>query len=91
MARPVVDQIERGLVGAALVGLAGYRRIISPLLPRACRYVPTCSEYAGEALRVHGLIRGTWLAVRRLARCHPLGGDGADPVPARRTQRIQQR
>jgi putative membrane protein insertion efficiency factor len=60
-----------------------YRYFISPMLPPSCRYSPTCSEYALEALRVHGPFRGAWLALRRLARCHPWGGHGHDPVPAR--------
>jgi len=60
-----------------------YRYFISPMLPPSCRYSPTCSEYALEALRVHGPFQGSWLAVRRLARCHPWGGHGHDPVPAR--------
>ncbi|MEN3975573.1 membrane protein insertion efficiency factor YidD [Emcibacter sp. SYSU 3D8] len=59
-----------------------YRYFISPLLPPSCRYTPTCSEYALEALRLHGPFRGTWLALRRLGRCHPWGGHGHDPVPA---------
>ena len=58
-----------------------YRRCISPMLPPSCRFVPTCSEYALEALRRHGAIRGTWLAMRRILRCHPWGGSGYDPVP----------
>lgn len=49
--------------------------------PSPCRYVPSCSTYAAEALEVHGALRGSWLAVRRLGRCHPWGGMGADPVP----------
>ena len=52
--------------------------------PSPCRYVPTCSEYAREALEAHGAVRGSWLATRRLARCHPLGGFGFDPVPSER-------
>jgi putative membrane protein insertion efficiency factor len=51
--------------------------------PSPCRYVPSCSEYAREAIEEHGSARGTWLAVRRLGRCHPLGGHGFDPVPPR--------
>lgn len=51
--------------------------------PSPCRYLPTCSSYALEALEVHGAVVGTWLTIRRLARCHPWGGLGADPVPAR--------
>ena len=58
-----------------------YRRYISPLTPPACRFRPTCSAYALEALRRHGPWRGLWLALRRLLRCHPWGGSGYDPVP----------
>jgi uncharacterized protein len=61
--------------------LRGYKRWISPVLPPACRYLPTCSDYAQEALIRHGVIRGSWLATRRLCRCHPWGGHGYDPVP----------
>ena len=58
-----------------------YKYCISPLLPPACRFYPTCSDYAREAIMVHGVFRGGVLALRRLARCHPLGGSGYDPVP----------
>jgi uncharacterized protein len=58
-----------------------YQLVISPLLGPSCRYLPTCSEYAMEALAKHGAVRGGWLTVRRLARCHPWGGSGYDPVP----------
>lgn len=58
-----------------------YQRYISPLTPPSCRFTPTCSAYALEALRKHGPWKGTWLAVRRLLRCHPWGGHGYDPVP----------
>lgn len=60
-----------------------YRRFVSPLIPPTCRFTPSCSQYAEEALRTHGPVRGLALAVRRLARCHPWGGAGFDPVPAR--------
>ena len=59
----------------------GYQKGISPFLPPSCRYTPTCSAYAVEALQKHGAARGGWLALRRLARCHPWGGHGFDPVP----------
>jgi putative membrane protein insertion efficiency factor len=58
-----------------------YKRLFSPMLPAACRYVPTCSEYAEEAIERYGVVRGGLLAARRLSRCHPLAGAGYDPVP----------
>lgn len=58
-----------------------YRRVISPYTPASCRYLPTCSAYAEEAVRRYGAGRGGWLALRRLLRCHPWGGSGYDPVP----------
>ena len=61
-----------------------YQWLLSPLLPPACRFRPTCSAYAAEAILIHGVWRGGWLTLRRLARCHPWGGSGYDPVPPRR-------
>lgn len=58
-----------------------YQYMISPLLPKSCRYEPTCSHYTIEALRVHGLVRGMVLAFKRITSCHPWGGSGYDPVP----------
>jgi putative membrane protein insertion efficiency factor len=60
--------------------LRAYKWAISPLLPPACRYVPTCSEYAMEAVERYGVLRGGWMALVRLLRCHPLGSSGYDPV-----------
>ena len=68
----------------AALPVRGYRTLISPLAPPACRFAPSCSEYALEALERHGAAHGIWLAVRRLLRCHPWGGDGFDPVPPAR-------
>ncbi len=64
-----------------LLLLAVYKRWVSPLLPADCRFTPTCSEYAAEAVARHGALGGTLLGLRRLLRCHPLGGRGLDPVP----------
>jgi putative membrane protein insertion efficiency factor len=58
-----------------------YQITLSPLFAGSCRYEPSCSRYAMTALEQHGLLKGAWLALRRLARCHPLGGSGLDPVP----------
>ncbi len=60
-----------------------YRWGISPILPGSCRYEPSCSSYAIEAVKIHGPLRGAWLSVKRLSRCHPWGGAGCDPVPPR--------
>ena len=72
-----------------LIGLVrGYQRFISPLKPPSCRFHPTCSHYAVEAIRIHGALLGSYLAVRRVLRCHPLNPGGFDPVPPvlRRTE-----
>jgi putative membrane protein insertion efficiency factor len=70
---------------AGVLLLRVYRRLISPLLAPRCRFAPSCSSYAEQALRDHGALRGSWLAVRRVARCHPFNPGGYDPVPPRRT------
>lgn len=74
----MIGRIVRGLL---LALLRTYKRFISPLLPPACRFEPTCSVYAMQAVSRHGALRGSWLAVRRLARCHPFNPGGWDPVP----------
>lgn len=60
-----------------------YQWIISPVLPNACRYDPTCSAYMIEAIKVHGPLKGLWLGSKRISRCHPWGGQGYDPVPGK--------
>jgi putative membrane protein insertion efficiency factor len=67
--------------GALILVIRGYQLWISPLLPSACRYYPTCSAYALEAIEKYGAVSGSWLAVRRIARCHPFRSGGYDPVP----------
>ena len=71
-----------GAQRVALALLRGYKVLFSPLFAGSCRYMPSCSEYAAEAIQRFGVIRGCLLAARRLARCHPLGGHGFDAVPA---------
>ncbi len=58
-----------------------YKACISPMLPASCRFTPSCSTYALQAIMKHGIFHGTWLAVKRIMRCHPWGGSGYDPVP----------
>ena len=74
---PSVYQVRKFLV----LLLAGYKSLISPLLPSACRFYPTCSQYMREAIEVHGPARGIWLGLKRLGRCHPFHEGGVDPVP----------
>jgi putative membrane protein insertion efficiency factor len=79
-----------GPVTWTLVHILGfYRRWISPVLPPSCRFYPSCSAYAIEALTVHGVLRGSWLTVRRLLRCGPWHPGGVDPVPPARSSRSQ--
>lgn len=70
---------ERGVRAAH----RGYKLTLSPLIGQSCRFLPTCSDYARDALITHGPARGGWLTVRRLCKCHPFGSSGYDPVPAR--------
>ena len=65
-----------------IASVRAYQVVISPWTPAACRYTPTCSSYAIEAIEKHGSGKGGWLALRRIGRCHPWGGSGFDPVPA---------
>jgi putative membrane protein insertion efficiency factor len=70
------------LLARLAVGAIGvYQAVVSPFLPRACRFAPSCSEYARQCIALHGIAFGAWLAVRRLIRCHPLNRGGYDPPP----------
>lgn len=73
--------VLKGLGMVLILPISFYQRCISPLTPPACRFTPTCSQYAVEAIRKHGPFKGFWLAVKRISRCHPWGGSGYDPVP----------
>lgn len=73
--------LRRVVSAALLMPLHAYRLFVSPVLGRNCRFEPSCSAYAIGAIRVHGPIRGLWLAARRVSRCHPWSAGGADPVP----------
>jgi uncharacterized protein len=88
---PLPGSPHRPWWSAALVELVSlpvrvYRLLISPLLPRACRFYPSCSQYALGALRAHGVLRGSWFALARLVRCHPFHPGGVDPVPPPRAR-----
>ena len=70
------------MLAKILLGLIRfYQYALSPMLPPRCRYQPTCSQYAIEAVRKYGALKGGWLAIKRIGRCHPWGGSGYDPVP----------
>lgn len=75
------------MIKTLMIGLVRcYQRFLSPLLPNVCRYRPTCSEYFIEALQTHGVVKGSWLGIKRILRCHPWGGSGYDPVPPKKQE-----
>jgi putative membrane protein insertion efficiency factor len=73
--------LRKILIFPFVVLIMFYKRCISPFTPSSCRYIPTCSTYALEALKKYGLFKGGWLALKRILRCNPWGGSGYDPVP----------
>lgn len=77
----MIHKLSKFIACILILPIRFYQRFISPLTPPSCRFTPTCSQYAIEALRKHGPIYGMYLAIRRLLRCHPWGGHGYDPVP----------
>jgi len=78
----MIQSLIKKAFSTLFIGLVRfYQLVLSPHTPNACRYTPTCSQYAIEAIRKHGPFRGGWLALRRILSCHPWGGHGYDPVP----------
>ena len=80
---PIWPSPQTILRGILVLPVLAYRWILSPVLGTNCRFAPSCSAYALEAIRLHGTLKGGYLAAKRIARCHPWGGEGYDPVPAR--------
>lgn len=76
-----MNQLFKILAFPFLLLIKLYQLIISPLLGPKCRFTPTCSQYATEALKKYGIFKGSWLAIKRISKCHPVGGSGYDPVP----------
>lgn len=79
--KSLVSWLKRSLAAILMLPIKFYQHCISPLKPSCCRYTPTCSEYALQALRKYGPFKGSWLALKRILSCHPWGGNGYDPVP----------
>jgi uncharacterized protein len=79
--KKIIFFISRLFVLILIIPIKIYKYLISPILPNACRYSPTCSEYAVEALKKHGPFKGLYLAIKRILSCNPWGGSGYDPVP----------
>lgn len=80
----VRTSVVAGLAAVLIGAIDLYKRFVSPMLPPACRFAPTCSSYAREAVIIHGPLRGGWMASKRLCRCHPFCEGGLDPVPPTR-------
>lgn len=79
--KAIIHGVSWALVSILLLPIWFYQKVISPYTPPSCRFTPTCSEYARQALIKHGPIKGLWLAIKRISRCHPWGDSGYDPVP----------
>ncbi|MCO5269451.1 MAG: membrane protein insertion efficiency factor YidD [Brumimicrobium sp.] len=79
--------LRKILIVPFLILIKLYQWVISPLLPANCRYNPTCSHYAIDALKEWGIIKGSWLAIKRISSCHPWGGSGYDPVPKKKEKK----
>jgi len=84
---PSRSLFHRLIIALMMLPIHGYRVFISPLIGAQCRFAPTCSAYALEALQTHGAIKGGYLTIKRLGKCHPWGGSGVDHVPKRKTSK----
>lgn len=83
----IIDIGRKFFVTLLILPIRFYQYAISPYTPASCRHIPTCSQYAIEALKIHGVFYGMYLAIRRFLRCHPWGTHGYDPVPPRRSRK----
>jgi hypothetical protein len=81
MIKQYINNILKVLAFPFILLIKIYQIFISPLFPSSCRYTPTCSQYTLEALKKYGVLKGLWLGIKRISRCHPWGGSGYDPVP----------
>lgn len=82
-----MERVKKIIVFPFILLIRFYQGAISPFTPATCRYQPTCSSYSIEALQKHGIIYGGWLAIKRIASCHPWGGSGFDPVPEKQNKK----
>jgi putative membrane protein insertion efficiency factor len=80
----VLNIVQKGIVWVMILPIKFYQYSISPLLPKTCRHIPSCSAYAIDALKIHGIFRGSLLAIWRILRCNPWGTHGYDPVPPKK-------
>jgi uncharacterized protein len=87
--RKAFNMIKKGIGWIILLPVYFYKYAISPLTPASCRHIPTCSEYAVQAVKTHGPFKGFWLTTRRLAKCHPWGTKGYDPVPPKNRIKVK--
>ncbi|UCH13093.1 MAG: membrane protein insertion efficiency factor YidD [Bacteroidales bacterium] len=82
----ILSFLKRLLTIVFIIPIKIYQYTLSPLMPASCRHLPTCSQYAIEALKIHGILKGGWLTFRRVIRCHPWGTHGFDPVPPKKAK-----
>ncbi|HLO59690.1 MAG TPA: membrane protein insertion efficiency factor YidD [Bacteroidales bacterium] len=77
----ILNNLQKGIIWLMIIPIRIYQYAISPLLPKTCRHIPSCSSYAIDALKIHGIFKGSLLAIWRILRCNPWGTHGYDPVP----------